>query len=99
MTTVDAEALVQIADEREDLVAGVRVEVAGRLVGQDDRRVDRQRARDGHPLALAAGQLVRQVIQAMAELDERQQFAGAFVDLLTRPAAQVQRQADVLETA
>ena len=88
---------MQVADQREDLVAGARVEVAGRLVGEQDRRIDRQRARDRDALALAARQLVGQVLQAVAELDERQQLARALVDLSARPAAQVQRQADVLE--
>ena len=59
--TVAAEAGVEVADEREDLVAGLRVEIAGRLVGEQDRRIDRQRARDGDALALAARQLVGQM--------------------------------------
>ena len=41
-----------------------RVEVAGRLVGEEQRgRVD-QRARDRDALLLAAGELVRQVLLA-----------------------------------
>ena len=40
----------------------LRVEVAGRLVGQDDPRLADQRAGDGDPLLLAAGQLVRAVV-------------------------------------
>jgi hypothetical protein len=50
--------VVQPLEERHDLDAGLRVEVAGRLVGQQDRRVVDQRARDGDALALAARQLV-----------------------------------------
>ena len=38
-------------------------------------------------------------LQALPELDERQQLAGSLVDLLARPAPQVQRQADVFEAA
>jgi hypothetical protein len=34
------QADVKIANEVEDLAASVRVEIAGRLVGQQDRRVD-----------------------------------------------------------
>ena len=97
MTTVEPRRCVQIANQRENLLAGVRVEIAGRLVGEQDRRIDRQRARDRDALALAAGQLLRQVLQAVAELHQSQQLARALVDLLARPAAQVQRQADVLE--
>ena len=53
--------LVQAGEQRHDLGAGLRVEVAGRLVGEQDRRVVHERARDGHALALAARQLVRPV--------------------------------------
>ena len=38
---------------------GSRVEVPGRLVGEEDRRVGDQRARDRHALLLAAGELRR----------------------------------------
>ena len=92
-----AEPRVQVANQREDLLAGARVEVAGRLVGEQDRRIDRQRAGDRDALPLAARQLVGQMLQPVSELHERQQLARALVDLLARPAAQVQRQADVLE--
>ena len=54
---------MQIADQAQDLGAGVSVEVAGRLVGEQDRRIDRQRAGDGDALALAAGELVGQVVE------------------------------------
>ena len=43
--------------------AGARVEVAGRLVGEHDRRPADERAGDGHALALAAGQLRRAVVE------------------------------------
>ena len=41
----------------EDLGAGAAVEVAGRLVGEDDLRPARQGARHGDALLLAAGEL------------------------------------------
>ena len=96
MTTVDRCGCVEIANQLEDLDAGAGVEVAGRFVGEEDRRVDRQRARDRDALPLAAGELLGQMLQR-PELDEGQQLARALVDFLARPAAQVQRQADVLE--
>ena len=40
-----------------------------------------QGAGDGHTLALAAGELVGQVVEAVAELDEFEQLAGALIDL------------------
>ena len=45
-------------------LAGLGVEVAGRLVGHDHRRLADQRARDRDPLLLAARQLGRQVVLA-----------------------------------
>ena len=48
---------------------GDRVEVAGRLVAEDDGRARDQRARDGDALLLAAGQLGRAVRAAIAEAD------------------------------
>ena len=48
------------AQQAQDLGPGVDVEVAGRLVGQQQRRVVDQRAGDREALLLAAGELVRQ---------------------------------------
>ena len=47
-------ASMQPREQRHDLGAGLRIEVAGRLVGEQDRRVVDQRPRDRHALALAA---------------------------------------------
>ena len=44
-----------------------RVEVAGRLVGQHDRRVVGERARDGDALLLAARELRRIVVRAIGQ--------------------------------
>ena len=48
----------QFAQHLEHLLAGVRIERAGRLVGENDRRLVGERARHRHALALAAGELV-----------------------------------------
>ena len=58
-----------VAQQFEHVVGGLRVEVAGRLVGEHDRRARDQRARDGDALLLAAGQLGRAVVQAVADAD------------------------------
>src|SRR3546814_10894240 len=47
---------VQFVEQRHDLGAGVAVQIAGRLVAEQDRRVRHQRARNRHALALATGQ-------------------------------------------
>ena len=88
---------MQILHQRQDVGAGLRVEVAGRLVGQQDRRIHGQRARDRDALALAARELVGKMIQARAQLHQVEQLARPIVDLLARPAAQMQRQRDVLD--
>ena len=57
---------VQVAQQVHHRGAGAAVEVARRLVGQDQRRLADQRPRDRHPLALAARQLRRPVPQPVA---------------------------------
>src|SRR5687767_638704 len=47
---------VKIAHESQNLGASLRVQVPGRLIRQEDRRIYRERARNGDPLALPAGQ-------------------------------------------
>ena len=51
------------------LPAGRAIEVAGGLVGQEDRPVVGQRPRDGDPLLLAARELRRVVVAAALEAD------------------------------
>ena len=48
-------SLVELLEHLQDFLAGVRVEVAGRLVGEQQRRAVDQRPGDGHALLLAAG--------------------------------------------
>ena len=62
------------AEDPVDLVAGLRVELAGRLVGQDEDRVLDQGPGDRHPLLLAARQLVGPVVEPVAQADLRQQL-------------------------
>src|SRR4028119_128662 len=58
---------VELVEQRHDLGRGRRVEVPGRLVGEQDGRLVDQGAGHGHALALAAGQLVGVVVHARAE--------------------------------
>ena len=62
-----AELLLIGPEEREDLVARLAVEVAGGLVGEDDRRVLQERAGDRHALLLAAREARRLVAHPVAE--------------------------------
>src|SRR3954447_612442 len=61
-----AELADRLAHELEDLRAGAAVEVAGRLVGEDDRRLGREGAGDCDALLLPAAQLARAMGEAGA---------------------------------
>ena len=99
MTTVDDRARVEILDEREDLATGLGIEIAGRLVGQQDRRIDRQRSRDRHALALTARQLLGQMREAGGRAARASSSSVARSWTFdARPAAEMQRQPDILQT-
>src|SRR3954452_16184138 len=67
----------QVVQEVEDHPAGLAVEVAGRLVREDDARSVGERPGDGHPLLLPAGEPGRPALLLVAlELDLLQQFGG-----------------------
>ena len=51
---------LQVAQEVDDLALHRKVERRGRLVEQDEFRIEHQRAGDGDALALAAGEFVRE---------------------------------------
>ena len=55
---------MQLLEQREDGLPGGLVEVAGGLVGQDDRRLPDQGAGDRHPLPLADRDLGRVALAA-----------------------------------
>ena len=74
-----------------------RVEVAGRLVGQQQARLAGQRARDRHALLLAAGQLGRVVLHARAQAHAGQRLLDAAPALGGVEAAVAQRHVDVVE--
>jgi hypothetical protein len=50
---------VKFLQEADDLLTGLWVEVARRLVGQDDRRIVCQHPGQGNPLLLANAQFTR----------------------------------------
>jgi hypothetical protein len=76
--------------------AGLVVERGGGLVAHDEARVVHQRARDGHALLLAAGELRGQAVGLLGEPDARQQLAGAHDGLRARHALQHERDGHVL---
>src|SRR4051794_755562 len=64
-----AELPHRAAHEGEDLGPAAAVEVAGRLVGEDDLGLADQGPGHGHPLLLTPRQLARTVLQPAAQTD------------------------------
>jgi len=60
---------VDVAHQIHDVPAVGAVEIAGRLVGQQDRRIVGQRPRQRHALLLSARQLRRVVMRAAGQAD------------------------------
>ena len=71
--------LAVIAVERlqqvEDFVAGLAIEIARRLVAEQQRRIGDDRARDADALFLAAGELARVVLRAIGQADDLERDA------------------------
>ena len=78
--------LVQAAQPVAQLGAHAGVERAERLVEQEDARLRGERARESHPLPLAARELRRIAVGEARELDELEQLVDALADLLLRAA-------------
>src|SRR3954454_24964266 len=89
-------AAVQLAQELHHRLAVLRVEVAGRLVGEEDRRLARERARTRDALLLAAGELRGIVLHPVQHADALQRRLDAPLPLRRRELAKRQRQVDVL---
>src|SRR6266542_4313545 len=71
-------ALIQTLEQIHDLFAGFRIEITGRLVGQNNRRPVDERTRDGDALTLTAGKLIGFVMHAIAEADVCQHLRRTF---------------------
>ena len=79
-----ADLVVQPPQPAAQLLPHFRVERAERLVEQQHRRLDRQRARQRHALALPARQLRRQPVREEVELHERSSSLTRRANLLRR---------------
>ena len=88
--------LVEVPHQVDDLAA-LAVEVAGRVVGPDDCRVADQRPRDRDPLALAARELVGEVVGAASKVDEATPRKAR--SRASAASAHQERQLDVLDRA
>ena len=76
-------------------VRTLRVERRERLVEQQHRRLDRQRAGDRDALLLAAGELVRVAVGGLREAHQLQQLVGALEARRLVLAAHAQAEGDV----
>ncbi len=81
--------------EIDDRGAGLRIEIAGRLVGDEDDRIGGERAGERHALLLAAGHLRRVMRKAMREADGLELTAGALESV--GAAGELQRNSDILQ--
>ena len=79
----------------DDGAAGGLVEIAGRLVGEEDFRPDRQGAGERHALLLPARHLRRIMVKPCPEAD-RLQLGGGAVEGIAR-ARELQRHGDVFQ--
>ena len=91
-----APLLVQRAEQLHDLLALRRVQVAGRLVGEDHLRVRDHRARDADQLLLAARELVRIEILLADDLEAVEDVADHALALLPADVAVRERNLEVL---
>ncbi len=86
----------QLADEGQHLADQFRVQRAGDLVEQQQSGFVGQRAGDGHPLLLAAGQFVGVGVGLVGQADAGQQLAAAFLGVAARRSVHhPRRQRDV----
>src|SRR5438309_5266042 len=81
----------------EDDVGGLLIEIAGRLVGEDEQRPVGERAGDGDALLLAARKLGRAVGEALGEAEGGEEAGRAIAGLGVGGALDKLRQDDVLK--
>jgi hypothetical protein len=82
--------------QQHDVLAGVRVEVPGRLVGHQQQRPVDERAGDRHPLLLAAGELVRHPVGLALQTDQLEHLGYHLADGVRRLADHLECERDVL---
>src|SRR5690348_13513264 len=88
---------VQLTQEIYDGFAVFRIEVTGRLVGQEDGGLPDQCAGDGDALLLTTGKLRRIVLRAMSHADAIEHVLHALFAFLGAHAAVSERQLDVFK--
>ena len=87
----------EFADQPQHLFDLNEVQVRGRLVGQDQRRIEGDRAGDGDALLLSAAEVTGTVPHPVLQADPLQQFLGALAGLAAVHARRVHRHHHILE--
>ncbi len=88
--------IAQLFKQAENGPGGVRIQPGGGLIRQQHRRIQRQRAGDADPLALAAGQLSRVKRRLVRQPYRCQQALYPLVDIARHHAQIGQRQRHIL---
>ena len=84
--------LVDAAQDAQQLVAGDRVELGGRLVEQQQPRAARERCAEGDALELAARQLVGRALEQPGDTEGQRRLLHAARDRRGAPAAVLERE-------
>ena len=88
---------MQVFHQLHDFVSGLRIKVAGGLVGQNDRRIIDEGAGNSDTLALSAGKFVGLMVHALAQIHGLQRGFGAGNAFIGGRAAIDQRKFDVVQ--
>src|SRR6476646_2772989 len=83
---------IERLEEIENFVAGLAIEVARRLIAEEQRGIRDDRAREADALRLSAGQLPREMIHAVAKPDDRQRHLDALAAVRLAELGQQQRE-------
>lgn len=89
--------VVYFFQDLDDVVRVDRIEIARRLVSDDDVGLIDDRSSDGDPLRLAAGKLARKTPDLRHEIDELEDMGHVGLDIRVRPFGRLHGESDVLE--
>src|SRR5437879_3002418 len=85
----------EVVEDVQHLAASLEVEVARRLVSEDQQRVVHQRPHDRDALLLAAGEAIGKALGPIREPDQFQEVAGSARAVLPRAGVEFERQPEV----
>ncbi|BBY83983.1 hypothetical protein MPUL_51410 [Mycolicibacterium pulveris] len=86
----------QPSDQLQNFLDLDEIQVGRGFVGQNQRRIQRNRAGDRDPLLLTAAEITGTMVQPVVQADPRQQLIRAFGRRAPRHARRAQRHHDVL---